>query len=521
MSTLSNEVNPTPSVSLTNRDHVQTYFGGHFNGLETLKNSMVITRREVRDSFRDWRIVVPIFILTLFFPTLANFASRLFINYFESQGADGAELIEAFLPLMPMLVGFFPVSISLVIALETFVGEKERRSLEPLLSTPLSNTELYLGKVLAAMIPPLAAAYLGIGIYIGQLILGEQQWRPDPVIILLIVTLTTVQALVMVTGAVVVSSQTTSTRAANLLASAIILPMSFLVMGESVIIIQPHQRYVLWYVAAGLLIVAALLMRTGAGIFNREELLGRAIDELNLRWAARVFWEQLTGVTREDRQAAIAAGQPIRPNPIRYYRRTVFPTIRSLRGPVLCMMVAMLATFIGGWILADSWQLPLVNKDKGDILENLRDIWETARKDPRWVSLAISQNVRVLLVSTILGAFTFGVMSILFVILPFGILGYLMGNIAAAGMSPLPFIVAIIPHGIFEIPAIIIAGAAALRLGGVPTKPPKDITVGEAWLRAFADVVKLGFAVVLPLLIIAGFVEVFVTPQAVEWALTL
>ena len=46
------------------------------------------------------------------------------------------------------------ISISLVIALETFVGEKERRSLEPLFSTPLTNTELYVGKTLAAMIPP-------------------------------------------------------------------------------------------------------------------------------------------------------------------------------------------------------------------------------------------------------------------------------------------------------------------------------------------------------------------------------
>lgn len=509
------------ALSSDTSDHVQTYFGNGINWLYTLRNAWIITRREVRDSFRDWRIVVPIFLLTLFFPTLANFTSRVFINYFDKQGADGKEFIEAFLPLMPMLVGFFPVSISLVIALETFVGEKERRSLEPLLSTPLTNTELYLGKVFAAMIPPLVAAYLGVGIYIGQMILGSQQWRPDFSLVVLIAVLTTVQALVMVTGAVVVSSQTTSTRAANLLASAIILPMSILVMGESILMIQPHQRYVLWYVAGGLLIVTTLLVRTGAGIFNREELLGRSIDEINLRWAWRIFWEQLTGITREERQAAKTAGRPIRPNPIRYYRRAVFPSVRNLRGASVCLLVAMILSFAGGWALSEKWQLPLENKDNNQILDDMRDIWETAQKDPQWVMLAVTQNMRVLFVATLLGAFSFGVASILLVILPFGILGYLMGNVTAAGISPLPFIVAIIPHGIFEIPAIIIAGAAALRLGSVATKPPQNMTVGEAWLRAFADVVKIGFAVVLPLLIIAGVFEVHVTPKAVEWALTL
>lgn len=521
MSTLSSEppnIMPTP---LTNTEHVQTHFGEQVSWTETLKNAMVITRREVRDSFRDWRIVVPIFILTLFFPTLANFASRVFIGYFEDQGADGEEFIESFLPLMPMLVGFFPVSISLVIALETFVGEKERRSIEPLLSTPLTNTELYLGKVFAAMIPPLAAAYLGISIYIGQLVLGEQQWRPDLSLVLMIAVLTTVQALVMVTGAVVVSSQTTSTRAANLLASVIILPMSMLVIGESIIMIQPGERYVLWYVAGGLLIITTLLVRTGASIFNREELLGRAIDALNLRWAWGVIVEQLTGITKEERTAAKTSGAFTFPNPIRYYRRAVFPSIRSLRAASLCIFVGMILAFIFGWYISDRWQLPLQQKDNEEVLTNLRDIWETAARDPQFVGLAISQNVRVLMVATILGVFTFGVAAIFFVVLPFGILGYLMGNISAAGISPLPFIVAIIPHGIFEIPAIIIAGAAALRVGSIATKPPKDMTVGEAWLRAIADVVKIGFTVVLPLLIIAGFMEVYVTPTVVEWALTL
>ena len=99
-----------------------------------------------------------------------------------------------------MIVGFFPISISLVIALETFVGEKERRSLEPLLSTPLTNTELYIGKMLAAMIPPLLSSYCGMLVYLGSLIFGGLEWRPPAALVIQILMLTTVQALVMVAG---------------------------------------------------------------------------------------------------------------------------------------------------------------------------------------------------------------------------------------------------------------------------------------------------------------------------------
>src|SRR5260370_42027716 len=90
---------------------------------ETLQNAFIITRREVRDSFRDWRIMLPIFALTLVFPFLAQSMTGLFTNFFVSQAA--APLIDNFLPLLPTIVGFFPVSIALVIALETFVGENE------------------------------------------------------------------------------------------------------------------------------------------------------------------------------------------------------------------------------------------------------------------------------------------------------------------------------------------------------------------------------------------------------------
>jgi uncharacterized membrane protein SpoIIM required for sporulation/ABC-type transport system involved in multi-copper enzyme maturation permease subunit len=475
----------------------------------TLRNALIVTRREVRDSLRDWRIMVPIFILTLIFPLLANTLTRIFTGFFEDNGAE--DLLPALLPLMPMVVGFFPVSISLVIALETFVGEKERRSLEPLLSTPLTNTELYLGKTFAAMLPPLLASYTGMAIYMGGLILGEQQWRPAPMLVVQIILLTTVQALVMVTGAVVVSSQTTSTRAANLLASFIIIPMSMLVMLEATIMVQPHRRYLLWFIMIGVLVTVILLVRMGVRIFNREELLGRTLDQLNLRWVGRTLWQGIRGPAE--------GGFSL----WRWYRIGVFPAVRAQRGSLTVVLICLAAAFAGGWLAAYHWPIPLSQFDSNDqtLLDNLRTWFDLGQDNPRLVMMALGQNIRVLLAATLLGIFTFGVLALVLVAVPFGILGFVLGQVILAGLSPLPFILAVIPHGVLEVPAIVLAGAAALRLGSIVTRPPADMTASEAWLLAAADVVKIGVGLVLPLLVLAAILEVSLTPRMVEFVLSL
>src|SRR5664279_4491542 len=323
---------------------------------ETLRNALIVTRREVRDSFRDWRIIIPIFALTLVFPLLADNMTGLFIHFFEANGA--APLVNNFLPLMPMIVGFFPVSISLVIALETFVGEKERRSLEPLLSTPLTNSELYIGKTLSAMIPPLVSSYGGMTVYLVFLIFGDLAWRPPAVLIVQIVLLTTVQALVMVTGAVVVSSQTTSTRAANLLASFIIIPMTLLIQGESaVMFLAPDADSrngigALWAIICGMMIVVILLLRVGNSLFNREELLGRTLDRLNIKGSLSKIWHAVRSV--DDR------GTPAR-NLSDWYRHGVRLSIRHLGLAIPVTILVFIVALVGGYLVGQvpQWQLHL------------------------------------------------------------------------------------------------------------------------------------------------------------------
>ena len=265
------------------------------NVVWNLQRSMMITRREVTDMFRDWRILVPIVVLTGIFPYIANWGAGRMLGFMNQYGAD--IIGERLVPFLLMVVGFFPTSFSLIIALESFVGEKERRSLEPLLATPLTDLQLYIGKMVSSTLPPVLGSLIGISVYLISVYLNpEVHWAPPLSLLIQILSLTLLQALVMVAGAVVVSSQSTSVRAANLLASFIIIPMAFLIQLEAFIMFLAIYG-LLWWISVGLLVVLFILVRMGVHTFNREELLGRELDELNLK---RIFgqWYRLAVARR-------------------------------------------------------------------------------------------------------------------------------------------------------------------------------------------------------------------------------
>ncbi len=471
----------------------------------SLSRALIITRREVRDQLRDWRIITPILTLTVFFPLLMNFTANQAVAFVQR---FGAELIaDRLIPFLLMVVGFFPISVSLVIALESFVGEKERYSLEPLLSSPMTDTELYVGKMLAAMLPPLFAAYLGIGVYLTGLALTIE-WYAEPVLLIQILSLTTVQALVMVAAAVVISAQVTSVRAANLLASFVVIPFALLIQGESMIMFW-GQYDVLWWALFGLSLVAVVLVRMGVQLFNREELLGRDIDEINFRAAWRTFATAFIGQAR-----GAGAG--------RWYRREVLPAARRLAQPALGMLLALAVAIVIGYQQASVFRLPA--EQVGQVREVAADfssvVAEFGFMSARGALSIFLINLRALAIATLLGVFSWGTLAVVLLMLPLGLTGYFAGQLAFVGVSPLTFYAAfILPHGVLEIPAAVLAGAAIMRLGASIISPPPGKTLGQAWLEALADWAKVAVGLVIPLLIGAAVLESFVTPLAVEWLL--
>ncbi len=460
-----------------------------------IQPALMITKREVRDQFRDWRIIFPILGLTVFFPFLMNFTAKTALDFVSNYGAS--IIADRLVPFLFMVVGFFPISVSLVIALESFVGEKERGSIEPLLNTPLKDWQIYLGKLLSSTVPPLMSSYIGMAVYLVGLSISKVT-LPDISIILQLVALTTVQAVVMVAGAVIVSTQTTSVRAANLLASFIVIPSALLIQGESVVIFWGDYT-TLWWAVLGMTIFGILLVRVGLAHFRREELLGREIDVLNIKWGWKVFSTRFKANSIN----------------LREWYLFVFKSIVEHRIPILIVTILFLSGLVIGYQQSFKFIIPLdqagVTDLENQIVNVMKDIPVASVKP---VFGIIWQNLRVLLLALPLGFFSLGVAGILPGIASLAVAGYLMGVLSQAGLTPISYLLAfILPHGIFEIPAAIISTASVLKMGALMAKPDASRTVGEVMLQSLAEWVKIMLGVVLPLLIIAAAVEVWLTPK--------
>jgi uncharacterized membrane protein SpoIIM required for sporulation/ABC-type transport system involved in multi-copper enzyme maturation permease subunit len=464
---------------------------------DKIRPALIITQREVRDQLRDWRVIFPVVALTLFFPFLMNFTAGQILDFVNRYGADlvGARLI----PFLMMVVGFFPMTVSLVIALESFVGERERMSIEPLLNSPLADWQLYLGKLLAATIAPLVTSYLGIFVYLIGLVANNTPLPPTE-LIFQILAITTVQAVLMVAGAIVVSTQSTSVRAANLLASFIIIPMALLIEGESLVMFYGDYS-TLWWAVVGVILLSILLIRVGLAHFRREVLLGREIDKLNLRWGGRTFWNTFKGEAKSIKD---------------WYLREIPRTLRGMKKPILILALLMIIGAIIGVMIAEQYPLPL-NKVKveGNIelsAQNIQDIFPLF--SPVSFFKYLFRNLTTLLLSALLGMVSLGIFGTLPVIGTAAVGGYLIAILGNYGLPVIPLFVGfILPHGVFELSAAILASAALLQAGAKLATPLSGKSVGEVWISGVATWFKVLIGIVLPLLIIAAAVEVWITPR--------
>ena len=478
----------------------------------SLQSALVVTRREVTDNLRDWRILTPIIILTLLFPFLMDFTSRWATNW-VSQFTDPI-LVERLNPFLLMVVGFFPISFSLIIALESFVGEKERNSIEPILSMPLSDLELYLGKMLSSLLLPVLSSYLGITVFLLMRLTTSPTWVPSLNLAVLMFSLTTVEALVMVSGAVVVSSQTTSVRAANLLASFIIIPMALLLQIESIIMFYADYT-ALWWFVAGLLVVTLIFVRMGVRTFNREEILSRELDELSFK----KFWRDFIGYFLRPPELAArrADRQANRFNLWRFYRHDIPLLLKQQAVPFSAVLVTTLAAVIMGVLFAQQYPLPPQIFPLRDISADTFANVQKIRLLPQInTSFIFFNNLRVLILAGLVSVFSFGALTLLLTLVNMGLVSFLIAEVISLGYNPWLFVAAfILPHGIIEIPAVLIGMTFALRMGAALVSPPAGFDLSQGLILNLANFVKILIFLVIPLLLVAAYIEANITPQIV------
>jgi uncharacterized membrane protein SpoIIM required for sporulation len=99
-------------------------------------------------------------------------------------------------------------------------------------------------------------------------------------------------------------------------------------------------------------------------------------------------------------------------------------------------------------------------------------------------------------------------------VFPFAFLGYFMVPLAAVGIPAWKYLlVFVLPHGIFEIPALILIGAAILKISAGLVTPTGGESISYGLLRSLADWAKIMLGVVAPLLLAAAVMEALVTPR--------
>ena len=193
---------------------------------------------------------------------------------------DTAKMVFDLLLHSILLFIFFAMAVAMptTIASYSFVGEKSSKSLEPLLATPLSDSELMWGKYLAVFVPVMAiilAVYAGtvaiINVFtypmLGYLLMLDLTWM------LSIFMITPLICIVCIAANVLLSAKVNDVRVAQQWSAFIIIPLMIVFFMGPMLSGQGLTFEYVGIVSLGLLAAMALLVGLSLKVFNREDII--------------------------------------------------------------------------------------------------------------------------------------------------------------------------------------------------------------------------------------------------------
>ena len=192
-------------------------------------------------------------------------------NEAELAGAFAVQQFLAFFLLMP---AYIPLSI----ATFSIIGEKQARTLEPVLATPIRTIELLAGKSIAALVPGVLAGWATYVVFValasivyGPNLFGvvtDSSWLAGVFILGPAVGLSSVVA------GVIVSARVNDPRVAQQIGGIIIVPIIAVTLLQATgTLLVGAAGYIA--LAAIILIVSLIGLRLGVSLFDREAILTR------------------------------------------------------------------------------------------------------------------------------------------------------------------------------------------------------------------------------------------------------
>lgn len=206
---------------------------------------------------------------------------RVMAQYFDPSvtGANAAQFLAD-----KVLIDWFavylimPVFVPILVSSHAVAGEKERRTLEPLLASPITGLELLVGKSLASLVPSFVICVAAFGLLclsvnvasapLGVLLLPNAMWSFGVFVI---------APLFAFFGngiAVTISARVNDARLAQQLAGMFVLPLVGLSGAQFAGFLKAGAGYYAAIGAVVLLLDLGLLL-VATRMFDREKLMGR------------------------------------------------------------------------------------------------------------------------------------------------------------------------------------------------------------------------------------------------------
>lgn len=229
-----------------------------------MRKAIVIMKKDLQEVVRNWQIFGVMIIL----PIIMGLLPPLMLLIMPPEAAP---------VLTNLFSGFFilmGVIIPITVASDSFAGEKERKTIEALLAAPISDSELFLGKVLVSFVPAVLITYLSAALYCILVNLIVQIFLLPDLAFLFIMILVPLFALLGIELIVFVSVRVKGFREAQQIALICIIPVLAIILMNFIgipILFFPWNVLLL----IGLLITDLGMYGLGVKKFGRENIITR------------------------------------------------------------------------------------------------------------------------------------------------------------------------------------------------------------------------------------------------------
>jgi ABC-2 type transport system permease protein len=171
-----------------------------------------------------------------------------------------------------------PMMLPVYIAAYSIIGEKQTKTLEPLLATPVATWELLAAKGAAATLPPVVVTWLSFAVLLAGVDLiappSVSAYMARPVWVVSMLLLGPLLAFFSVLSGVIVSSRTNDPRTAQQITGIFILP----IIGASLVVLAGKvfvSVQMVLVAAAVTLLLDLVVLYFAVKLFRRETILTR------------------------------------------------------------------------------------------------------------------------------------------------------------------------------------------------------------------------------------------------------